>query len=223
MNRTLPSTARIALTLALSALGLSAPAAFAQDLPWTAHIGWDHIAFSESAKLKAAGTEIPGANADATNSSALVVDFQYHFTPDWSASVNFGTTPKSTISGAGSAAAFGKFGEVSYAPVNFFAQYHFNPLDSVKPYIGAGAVYYMIRGTRDAAITQLHVDTGWGSGIEAGIEVPLASRYSFFVDVRKLFVKTKASGNLTAVGGAPVTADIILNPLAIHVGIGIAF
>ena len=42
-------------------------------------------------------------------------------------------------------------------------------------------------------------------------------------DVKKLFLKTTASGNLPALGGAPVKADAKLDPLVIQAGLLLQF
>lgn len=55
------------------------------------------------------------------------------------------------------------------------------------------------------------------------MKLPLNERYSLFFDVKKLFLKTSASGVLPAMGGAPVSARVTLNPAVVHLGLSVNF
>jgi outer membrane protein len=81
----------------------------------------------------------------------------------------------------------------------------------------------MVFASKDGAIQQLDAKNGWGSALQAGLNVPLSQRFGLFVDVKKVFVKTTATGFLAADGGAPVKAETTLNPVLIHLGVSAKF
>lgn len=208
--------------LTLASLVFCQEARAADEGTWWLRLGPGQISFSEKVTLRAAGNVVPGAGATVSNNTALLAELGYRITPEWAAGLTIGIPPTTKVTGSGTAQAFGKFGEVTYAPMGLTAQYRLDA-GGWRPYAGAGVVYYMAMRSKDAAIQQLDVDNAWGSVLQIGAEVPLSKQYGFFIDVKKLFLKTHASGVLPAAGGAPVTADITLNPLVVHAGISVQF
>lgn len=146
------------------------------------------------------------------------MEFGYRFTPEWSAGLTIGYPPTATIQGEGTAAALGTVGEATYAPAVLTLQYQFNTSGTFKPYVGAGSVYYAILDTNDGALAGLEVENAWGSVLQAGVEYEASKKMDVFVDVKKIFLDTTATGSVTAFGGAPATADVTLDPLVVHVG-----
>jgi len=214
-------TSRFGLTAALALL--FSTAAQAQADPWWVHAGVGRATFHDHSTLTAAGSEVPGAGAKASDNTTAVFELGYQLTPKWSASATFGVPPTSTITGTGTAAPFGKMGEITYGPLVLAAQFHFGEVGGARPYLGAGAVYYMVFASKDGAIQQLDAKNGWGSALQAGLSVPLSQRFGLFFDVKKIFVKTTATGFLPAAGGAPVMAKTTLNPVLIHAGVSANF
>ena len=195
----------------------------ADESRWWAHIGGAKINFDENVTLRAAGVTVPGAGASVSNNTALILETGYRISPDWSASVTVGTPPTSSATGTGSAQAFGKIGSITYGPLVLNLQYWFDAYKGVRPYVGAGAVYYIVMRSKDAALEQLHASSGWGYGVQAGFEYALSDRYGLFFDAKKLFVETQARGVAPALGGAPVSATIQLDPWVFHAGLSISF
>ncbi|ROZ77682.1 OmpW family protein [Ramlibacter sp. WS9] len=209
--------------LALAAILAPAAAVAAQpaETGWWLHAGVGQVTFHDSSTLSIAGSVVPGAGAKASDNTAAVFELGYRFTPAWSASATFGVPPTSTVTGTGAAAPLGKVGEVQYGPLVLGAQYHFSGTaipPYIRPYLGAGAVYYIVTRSKDGALQQLDVKNGWGSALQAGAEFPLSDRYGLFLDVKKIFLKTKATGVLPAAGGAPAKAETTLNPVLVHAG-----
>ena len=218
--RTSPTCLHIAAALAMLA---TTTAAHADGDRWWAHAGAARVMFHDTTTLYAGGNVVPGAGAKSSDNTALVFETGYQLTPQWSASLTFGVPPTSTVTGTGTAAPLGKAGEITYGPLVFAGQYRFGDPGSVRPYLGAGPVYYIVVASKDGAIQQLDVKNGWGSALQAGVEVPLAKGYALFFDVKKIFVKTTATGVLPAIGGAPVRAETTLNPLLVHAGLAFTF
>jgi len=204
-------------------LGSAAATALGADDDWRLRVGPGRIAFDEKITLSIGGAPVPGAGASLSDDTTLLVEIGYRFTPAWSAGLTIGIPPTTDIDGSGSAAAFGRLGEMEYGPLALTAQYQFNAGGTLQPYVGAGAVYYLVMDEKDGSVARLKVDNAWGSVLQAGVDYKLSPTLGLFVDVKKLFLKTTASGNLPALGGAPVTADAKLDPLVIQAGLLLQF
>lgn len=209
--------------VAFSLLGSVATATLAADEDWRLRVGPGRIAFHEQITLSISGAPVPGAGAKLSDDTTLLAEIGYRFTPEWSAGLTVGIPPTTDIDGTGSAAAFGRLGEMKYGPLALTGQYQFNAGGRLQPYLGAGAVYYLVMDEKDGAVAGLTVDNAWGSVLQAGVDYKLSPTLGLFVDVKKLFLKTTASGSLPALGGAPVKADAKLDPLVIQAGLLLQF
>ena len=78
----------------------------------------------------------------------------------------------------------------------------------------------MVLASKDSVVTSLDAKSAFGSVLQAGVDVPIDARWGLFVDVKKIFLKTSASG---FVGAAPAASDARLDPLLIHAGISYRF
>lgn len=201
-------------------LSFAAGPAFAEASPWWARVGPGYIDYSEDATLKAFGTKISGANAEANNNTAFIVELGYDLTPNWSLGFTFGTPPEVTLSGIGTAKGLGTLGKAKYAPSVFSLQYQFNENGALRPYFGAGASYMHILSSKDGAIQGLDVKDKWGFQIQAGAEYWVTKEYGIFLDLKKIYLKSEATGTLN---GAPVKAEVTLNPLVIQTGFAFHF
>ena len=200
----------------------------AQESPWTLRAGPVGVFWDESTKAKVAGQTIPGGEIDVNTNYSLGLDLGYDLTDRWTVRFAFGVPPKAKLTTAGSLDAMvpplsGKLGEVRYGPVVLSAVYKFNPNGRIVPYLGAGVTYVHVFSSKDGDVRGLDVDDAWGGVLQAGFSVPLKDRWSFFFDVRKLFVSTKARGTLPALGGPPAAVKIDLDPLIVHTGLEYRF
>lgn len=195
----------------------------AEEGDWRLRIGPGRIAFHEDVTLNVGGAVVPGANAKLSDDTTLLAEIGYRFTPQWSAGLTIGIPPTTKVTGTGNAAPFGELGQMKYGPLGLTGQYQFNAGGALQPYVGAGAVYYMIFADRDGSVSQLKVDNAWGSILQVGADYALSPGLGLFVDVKKLFLKTTATGTLPALGGAPIKADATLDPLVIQAGVVLRF
>jgi outer membrane protein len=215
--------ALVAAGLALGALaGASTPAGAADDA-WRLRLGAGRITWHEDVDFRIAGQPAPGAGASLEDRTTLLAEVGYSFTPNWSANLTLGIPPTSDIRGKGDAAAFGKLGEVQYGPLAMTLQYQFDGAYGFRPYLGAGAVYFLVTDEKDGAVDGLKVDNAWGSLVQAGVEYAFTPRVGVFLDFKKLFLKTDAHGSLPALGGAPVKADVDLDPTVATLGVVFRF
>ena len=202
--------------------------ASAQESPWTLRAGPAGVFWDQSSKVTVAGSGVPGAEINLNNNYTLGLDIGYDLSDRWTVHFAFGVPPKVKLTTGGALNTMvppltGRLGDVRYGPALLSAVYKFNPTGGFVPYVGAGVTYMHIFSSKGGDIQGLDVDDAWGGILQAGFTVPLQDRWSFFFDVRKLLLKTKASGTLPALGGPPASVSIRLNPLVVHAGLEYRF
>lgn len=214
------SASRALLVLAAS---IAASHVAHAETDYSLKVGPARVIFDESATFNVAGNPLPGANATVSDRTTLAFELTYRLTDTLAAGLTFGLTPTSKVTGTGALASAGELGRVTYAPAVFSLQYRFAPVAGIKPYVGAGAVYFLATDTKDGAVQDLKVDNKLGGSIQAGALYPVSSHISVFVDLKKFYLKTTARGTVPALGGAPVSADVRLNPLVFQAGLAFDF
>ncbi|MFC2253508.1 OmpW family protein [Labrys portucalensis] len=196
------------------------PAAPAPFLPWYLHIGPLGVVFDEGARISLGGMEVPGASARADDNLTVGFEVGYRFTENFAVSFTAGIPPSTTLMGTGPLAGT-ELGRVTYGPAILSAHYHFTNFGPLfKPYVGAGVNYTLVWNEKDKAIKNLKVDNAFGFVLQAGIESDFNERWGTFVDVKKIFLETDATG---IVGGAPASANIDLDPWIVMAGVTYRF
>lgn len=204
--------------LGLVVMALAAGAAQAQD-GWWLRAGPANVSFSESAEIAIGGSRVPGATATVKNNTTFGVEVGYRFSPSWSAGLTIGLPPTTEVNGAGAAQAFGKLGKAKYAPAVLAGQWSFLKEGPWTGYVGAGVTRLMVTSTEDGALQNLKIKDKWGAALQAGVEYQLGAQWGLFLDLKKFKLSTEATGNLAALGGAPGTAKLRLDPLVTHAGV----
>jgi outer membrane protein len=164
-----------------------------------------------------------GADASIDNSIIPELDFTYFFNKNLAVEVIAGVTPH-TIDGKGSIAGLGEVGDVWLLPPTVTLQYHLDLGNGIKPYIGAG-VNYTVFFSEDSGpnYTNLEIDNAFGFAAQVGVDIHLQGNWFLNVDVKKLWIDTEASVNVTPLGGARVTTDVDVDPWLVGVGLGYRF
>ncbi len=160
-----------------------------------------------------------GGSVKTTDSITPEVDFSYFLTDNIAIELIAATT-RHSISGSGTALGHVPVGSTWVLPPAVTAQYHFNPKGQISPYLGAGLNYTLFYGTHAAggAVTKLAMESNFGGVLQAGVDVNLQGRWYANLDVKQIFVDTKAKLN----GGA-IVAKTALNPTVIGLGVGYRF
>lgn len=208
--------------------GLAASAACAQTSPWSLHAGAGWLHFSPSSHVEVMGTPVPGAGIDVSGSKTVALEVAYEFQPRWALRMALGVPPTARLRTAGSLNALvppltGKLGEVRYAPLAPSITYRLASEGLLRPYVGAGLHHLLPLSTSDADVSQFKVHRAWGPLVQAGVDVAVSPHWSVYLDVRKLWLKTTATGTLGALGGVPVRTEITLRPVSVFAGVGYRF
>lgn len=156
-----------------------------------------------------------GGKASITGSVIPEADVTYFLTPHWSLEVIAGTTKHSVYYEQTT-----KLATLYLLPPTVTLQYHFDKIGPFLPYLGAGPNFTLFYNRSIGPLGKLRTTDNWGFALQAGTDIPLGEdgRYFLNIDVKKIFLSTKASFS-----GAPVTADININPWLIGAGVGIRF
>lgn len=154
------------------------------------------------------------------------LDFTYMITNNIGAELILGTS-RHTVTANRSAlgGGNGSIGKVSVLPPTLTLQYHFNPEGAIRPYVGAGLNY-----TRFYRAGGLSTEVGgvsikknsFGPALQVGVDVPVTKSVFLNVDVKKIWIDTKATGNSGAINGADL-GKLEINPLVFGVGVGMKF
>jgi outer membrane protein len=209
------------LTLAgAAALGL-ATAANAQDASrWFVHVGPADVIIQPKASLTAGGQPVPGAAVSIPSEWTVEGEIGYYLNRNVAVAFAGGYPPVFSFNGAGSLAALGRAGQMQGGPSAFNLSYHFNPGGVVQPYVGAGTAFLIVWDTHDGALTKVKADDSIGPEIQAGADIMLSPRWGAFVDYKRAWLDTTATGML---GPAPVTAKVQLNPNVVNAGVVFRF
>jgi outer membrane protein len=206
-----------ALLLTLLGLATASPAAAETKLGWYIQAGPAGVAFSERASISAGGSVIAGAGATLSDNGTLGLGVGYRFSDAFSVIAIGGLPPTTTVEGTGPLAGI-TVGNVTYGPLIVAANYHIPTKGKFQPFIGAGFNYTIVFDTDDSGLTNLKADNAFGGVLRIGFDYMLNESNGLFFSANKVFVNTTATGNAVALGGAPVTAKIDLDPLILHAG-----
>ncbi|WP_294646547.1 OmpW family outer membrane protein [uncultured Aureimonas sp.] len=175
---------------------------------------------SEGAVMKVGGAVVPGATISIDDHLTGLVEVGYRLNPNMSLAFTGGFPPDIDINGAGTAAPFGRVGGILYGPTALTLQYQVREWGWFQPYVGLGPMFMFVFDNKDGAMSGLDVDPAVGIAAQVGVDMMVNDRFGVFLDVKKARLRTSAKGSL---GGAPVEADVKLDPLVLSGGITFRF
>lgn len=160
-----------------------------------------------------------GGHVDAETVAVPEVDLSYFLTANIAFELIAATT-RHSVQDNGSALGNVGLGKVSLLPPTLTAQYHFMPQSRLSPYVGAGINYTFFYDAKapGGTISSIRYDDNVGAALQAGVDYNIAGNWFANLDLKKLFLSTKAHVN----GGA-VTASVDLDPWLVGVGVGYKF
>ncbi len=194
----------------------------AQESPWFVRAGVASIQYQSDADITVGGGPVAGSALNLTDSTTLALEFGYWLTPSVALRATVGIPPSTKVEGRGTVAGLGKLGEITYAPAMFTGTYSFD-LGTIKPYLGGGIAYIHVLESKDGAVAGLNVESRFGSVLQAGVDIPIDKSWGLFLDLRKLYWETKATGTAPAYGGASVQATLKPDPFVVMAGVSKRF
>ena len=99
-------------------------------------------------------------------------------------------------------------GTFKHLPPTLLLQYHFTGLNGYKPYVGAGVNYTDISKVNllgGGATLDSH---SWGGALQIGADFPINKQFFFNVDLKKIWIDTKATGSSGAINGVSLGTGI---------------
>lgn len=200
--------------------GQPAPLLAASPPGFYIHAGPGGLILDESARISAGGFPVANGNIAVPSQPSLLLETGYFVTPNIGISFTGGIPPLARFYGTGALGGLGKLGSAVYGPTALTAHYHFTGFGAFQPYIGGGAVYMVVFKTNDGALKQANLENAWGATLQIGADYMINEHWGAFFDVKKAYLRSKATGFL---GAAPIVAKVRLDPLVLHTGIAYRF
>lgn len=140
-----------------------------------------------------------GSQTEASDSIVSTVAIEYFLSPNLSLETICCVTPHD-VTGSGAIAGAELIDDAIILPASLTAKYHFNLGGGFKPYVGAGATYFMIFsedvGADAAALGATDVDLSdeFGFLLQGGVDIALNDRgLGLSLDAKRYFVGTTAT------------------------------
>lgn len=202
-----------ALAIAVSALQGSAPAVAGDGTgSWQIRLRGIDVVPSEDANVNPIGGNIAIDDAIVPE-----LDITYFFTDHVAVELILATT-KHDVMVVDTALGDVDLGSVRLLPPTLTLQYHFEPVNRIKPYLGAGVNYTLFYDEEDGAVPNIDYDPSFGIVLQAGIDIDVGEGWLINLDVKKVLMDT----DVTLAGGA-ITADVDIDPWIFGVGFGYRF
>jgi outer membrane protein len=209
---------------ALVALGWAGSVSLAnaqeREAPWILRLGVANIQNQDDLDLSVGGAPVPGAALHFHPVYTPMAEIGYHFTEDLAAVATVGFPPATSAYGGGSIAGYGKLQSFTYGPTALTLQYQPFHSDWFRPYIGAGMSYMIIFSTHAATVQNPGLTNDLAPVVEAGADFAFDDQYGLFVEAKKAFLNSDASGTI---GGFPLTGTAHIAPWVFSLGISARF
>lgn len=206
---------RTPLALAIAAvIGIAALPTQAQDLS-NLMVRARAVNLNFADKSDAVPNVIPADGITVNSKTIPEVDLTWFFSPNVSAELILTYPQKQTVSVAG----LGAIGTFKHLPPTLTVQYRPFPGAAVQPYVGAGLnLTYTMNVNMKALGKPVTLDAySVGPALQAGLDIPIDKKWSFNVDVKKIYIRS----DVYLDGGRISTAK--LDPWAVGVGFGYRF
>lgn len=211
------------LALVAAALAVAgATPALAQDFAPKAKGSWiiagrlSGVLPDESGKIVTAANVDTGLDVEVSDDWMPTLGFSYFITDHIAVEAILGTTHHevSAVGAGGSTDVH----ETWVLPPVVTVQYHFNPAGRISPYVGAGVNAMVFYGGDDKNGFTVDLDNGFGTALQAGVDIALKGPWSLNLDAKKVFFDTDASIN-----NGVLKSDVTLDPWVLSAGIARRF
>lgn len=168
-----------------------------------------------------------GSQTEASDSVVPTVAIEYFVSPNLSLETICCVTPHD-VTGAGALEGAELIDDAIILPASLTAKYHFNLGGGIKPYLGAGATYFMIFsedvGADAAALGATDVDLSdeFGFLLQGGVDIALNDRgLGLSLDAKRYFVGTTAT--FSAGQTVALQSEHDLDPWVLSAGLAYRF
>lgn len=173
--------------------GLMAPAlSFAEKGDIVVRARVTHVAPDESSHLDSS----IGDRLEVNSNTIPEIDFSYYFTKNIAAELILAVGSRHDVNIGGSGANAGaKLGSINLLPPTLTAQWHFNPDQTIDPYVGAGMSYIRAMDRNlNLDTTSITVERNmFGPVLQAGADYNLPNKWLVNFDVKKIWFSTDVS------------------------------
>lgn len=223
------------LTLSLAA-AFTPVLAHAEAGDWVVRVRAVNVTPNEDSKLgktvnnNVANVMSPGAELTVSDKVIPELDISYYITKNIAAELilALGTRHNVSIEGeAGAVVPNQDLGSVNLLPPTLTVQWHFNPDQTIDPYVGAGINYtnFLDRNLKvnngALAGTKIKVDSdSWGYALQAGLDINLKDGWLINLDAKYVNIETDVKLN---VAGWTKIDSLDINPWVLGIGIGKKF
>lgn len=223
------------LTLSLAA-AFTPALAHAEAGDWVVRLRAVNVSPNEDSKLgktvnsNVANVMSPGAELAVSDKVIPELDISYYFTKNIAAELILALGTRHNVSvqdEAGAVVPNQDLGSVNLLPPTLTAQWHFNPDQTIDPYVGAGINYtsFLDRNLKVSsgalAGTKIKVDSdSWGYVLQAGVDINLKDGWLINLDAKYVNIETDVKLN---VAGWTKIDSLDINPWVLGIGVGKKF
>ena len=201
--------------IAILVAGLMAPAlSFAEKGDIVVRARVTHVAPDESSHLNLSGYQ----RLEVDSNTIPEIDFSYYFTKNIAAELILATGTRHDVNAIANDGSISKLGSINLLPPTLTAQWHFNPDQTIDPYIGAGVSYIRAMDRNlNLSTTGITVDRNmFGPALQAGVDYNLQDKWLVNIDVKKIWFSTDV--NTTS-----KIDDLNIDPWVVSFGVGKKF
>lgn len=166
----------------------------------------------------AGATKLNGS-AHATDIVLPTLTLTYFFDKHWAAEL-FCCFAHARVKADGGLSGLGTVADTWAFPPILTAQYHFDRIGNIRPYVGAGVEYiHYFKSQADGGLagTNVKFRDSWGPAVQAGFDMELGSGWSLGFDAKYVWEDTR----ITWSNGVTTKHD--LDPLLLTANIGYRF
>ncbi len=208
------------------------------DNPWMVRVRALNVIPDESANISVGGADLVG-DVDIDQSYVPELDISYFLNDNIAFELILGVTPHDVNTQGLVVPVVGELGTVGLGdvwllPPTLTAQYHFTQMGAFKPYVGAGINYTLFFNEDEGDVADsIDYDPSFGPALQAGFDYDLDGEkggWALNVDVKKIWINTDVTVDLTTALGAALSADSVIvdadvdiNPLIVGIGMGYKF
>ena len=188
--------------------------------PWFIRLGAVELQNLHGLDATLAGQPLPGAELNYHHVYTAMVEVGYNFMPDMSVVASIGLPPALSAYADGSLNGLGKMLSTTLGPSALTVQYQPFHDGMFRPYVGAGMADAIVFSTHDAGLVNAKLTNSISPEIEAGTDIMFQENLGMFVEVKKAWLSTHATGSFN---GLPFSGTANYAPWVYGTGVTLHF